>query len=667
MSERLTPEASAELPLEERPAPSAHLQRRPMLRLYAYARPYAGLIVLALVLAAVDSGTRYTRAWMIKPLLDDIAAPAASLGNLPIDISTLTGRKELRPASPPPADAGDEARRQAQAEEALRKRVVENFHNLILVACAVVLLMPIVAFSHDYIVQYVLGRIELEMKVDVCGRLLVLPLRFHQDRQRGDVISRVLGDAGRAHSALELLFADFLESALMIAIGVGTLFFISWQLTLVTLLVGPLIGGVIAAFGRRIRKSARRRQVQSADVTQRLIEILAGIKIIKAFRAEQQEHEGFREAVRRLFRRGMTVVKNRVMSRALVDALNNASGMGVMLLGIALVLSRRWDLSVGDLAAFSTVSATLYRPLRTIARGWSKLQDSQPSAERFFEVLDSEVEIKDAPDAIEIGRLAQGVRFRHVGFSYGREPVLRDIDFESKAGEVVALVGRTGAGKTTLVDLLLRFYDPSEGAIEVDGVDLRRVSRDSLLRQVAVVTQEPFLFDGSIADNIRYGRRDATEAELRAAARAAHVEEFAAELPEGYDTEVGVGGTRLSGGQRQRITIARAILRNPAILILDEATSSLDAQSERTVQQALDALLPGRTVFVIAHRLSTVRRADRILVLEQGRITQSGNHEELLAAGGLYRELVSLQMGGAPAAPAPADTAAPQPRPAAGA
>jgi ATP-binding cassette, subfamily B, bacterial MsbA len=640
-------EATAHPNLEDRPAPSAHLRHRPMLRLYAYARPYIGLIILASALAAADSATHYARAYLMKPFFDQVAVPASTLSKGALDLSWLPGstaataqpQQQKEPAAPTDAE-------RAAQEQLIRNQVRDGFITIVLAGIVLVLLMPILAFAHDYLVSWVLGLIEIEMKVDVCGKLLALPLRYHQDKQRGDVLSRVLGDAGKAQQALELLFADFLEAALMILIGVGVLFFISWQLTLVTLLVGPVIFGVIALFGSRIRKRARRRQLQSAEVTQRLVEILAGIKVIKGFRAEHQEHEGFRTATRRLFRRGMAVVKNRVMSRSLVDALNNASGIGVLLLGLALVLGRRWGLTLGDLAAFSAVSGTLYKPLRSLARGWSRLQDAQPSAERFFEVLDAEVEIRDAADAVDVPRLRESVRFRHVNFSYGREPVLRDIDFEVRAGQVVALVGRTGAGKTTLVDLLLRFYDPTEGSIEIDGVDLRRARRDSLLGQAAVVTQEPFLFDGTIADNIRYGRRDATEADVLAAARAAHVDEFASQLPDGYETEVGGGGTRLSGGQRQRITIARAILRDPALLILDEATSSLDSQSERTVQDALEALLPGRTVFVIAHRLSTVRRADKILVLENGRVSQSGTHAELLAAGGLYRELVSLQTGG---------------------
>jgi len=317
----------------------------------------------------------------------------------------------------------------------------------------------------------------------------------------------------------------------------------------------------------------------------------------------------------------------------------------VLVLGIFLVLRGRWGLTLGDLAAFSAITITLYRPVRTLARGWVRVMDAEPSAERYFEVLDSPIEIRDADDAIPIGRVRHGVRFDDVTFSYGREPVLHNVAFEIRVGEVVAIVGRTGAGKTTLVDLLLRFYDPTGGRIEIDGIDLRRVRRTSLLDQMAVVSQEPFLFDGTIRENIRYGRLDATEQEILAAARAAHVDEFVDGLPDGYDTEVGAAGTRLSGGQRQRVTIARAILRDPAILVLDEATSSLDSKSERLVQDAIEKLMPGRTVFVIAHRLSTVRAANKIVVLEHGKVSALGNHDELLAQGGLYRELVEIQSG----------------------
>jgi len=622
--------------------------RAPLVRLIRYVRPYLMLIGVTLLLSLALSGVQYARAYLMKPVFDQVLLPHWALQQseaktaLPDWLSLPGLPREAEPREPPPAAAPPEPAPHAQLA-ALEASIRESLVLVVGVALIIVVSMPILMFGQEYLVSYVLGHIELDMKVDVCSKLLALPLRFHQERQRGDVLARVIADVGGAHGALALLFGDFLEAAIMIFVGVGALLFVSWQLSLVMLAAGPLIFAVISLFGQRIRTSARRRQEQVADVTQRLIEILQGIKVIKAFRAERFENEGFARASHKLFRRAMKVVKNRVLARSLVDMLNNAVGVGVLILGVFLVVGGHWGLTAGDLAAFFGITTTLYKPVKGLAKGWVRLTDALPSADRLFEVLDSPVLIRDTPDAVPMQPLRHGVRLRHVSFSYGREAVLRDVSFEIEAGKMLAIIGRTGAGKTTLADLLLRLHDPTTGSIEIDGVDIRRIRRDSLLDRMAVVTQEPFLFDGTIGDNIRYGRPGASESELLAAARAAHVDEFVDRLPEGYATEVGAAGTRLSGGQRQRITIARAILRDPEILIFDEATSSLDSKSERLVQDAIDALLGGRTVFVIAHRLSTVRRADKIIVLEDGAISQTGTHDELVHSGGLYKDLVDLQ------------------------
>jgi subfamily B ATP-binding cassette protein MsbA len=300
-------------------------------------------------------------------------------------------------------------------------------------------------------------------------------------------------------------------------------------------------------------------------------------------------------------------------------------------------LKQIWGLTPGSLAAFVAVLAGTYRPVKDLTKGWTQLMDAVPAAERFFELLDEPPALVDAPDAVAIEGVDRGIRFSKVSFSYGRDFALRDVSLDIAAGEVVALVGPTGSGKTTLADLLLRLYEPDSGCIEIDGLDLLRIRRDSLLDHVAVVTQEPFLFTGTIGDNIRYGRPDSSPEEVERAARIAHVDEFVTTLPHGYDTEVGEAGVNLSGGQRQRITIARAILKDPSILIFDEATSSLDARSERFVQDAMESLLSGRTVLV------TVRHADKIVVLEAGVVSASGTHEELMQGDGLYRELIALQ------------------------
>ena len=588
----------------------------PLFRMLAFSKPYLTVLGLAAVFSLVFSAGRYGRALLLKPVFDNVLLPA---------------------------QAGEVSAPSFDSFVSISANGPTPLQWIVIGGIGIVFVMPIASFAKSYLQAYALGAISMDIKKAVARKLLSLPLAFHRRTSSGDTLSRALNDATQAEQVLYLIFNDFMLAATMVTIGVASLFFISWQLALVSLLSSPAIVGVLALFSRRIRRTAARRQMQLSEVTQRLVAILSGIKVIKAFKGEEIENRAFAGETQKLFKRVMKVVKNRVLSRTFVEMLNTGVAVGVLILGMVLVLQQRWGLTVGDLAAFTTALATTYKPLKTLSRGWARLMDALSSAERFFEILDAPAELPDGPDAIEITGLHEGIRFDRVNYSYDREEVLRDITLDVRANEVVAIVGRTGSGKTTLMDLLLRFDDPQTGSIQIDGVDLRNISRDSFIRQIAVVTQDPFLFDTTIRENISYGRPDATEAEILAAAAAAHVDEFVDQLPDGYDTPVGEFGMLLSGGQRQRITIARALVKNPAILVFDEATSSLDAKTERTVQDAIETLRGRRTVFVVAHRLSTIRHADRIIVLEQGRVSQEGSHEELMAESGLYQEFVSLQ------------------------
>ena len=517
----------------------------------------------------------------------------------------------------------------------------------VLLLLLVVLILAASTYGRYYLVTWLGERVVADLRRAVYDRVVVLEPGWFEEVRTAEVISRLTADTTVLQALVGSSVSVALRNLLLFLGGAALLFVTDARLTGLVFLVVPLVLLPILVFGRRVRRLSRESQDRIAELGSFVDESLHGIRTVQAFTHEGPDRARFAAAVERAFAVAARRTRARAMLTALVIALVFGAVSIVLWLGGHDVVSGR--ISPGDLSAFVFYSIVVAGSVGALSEVAGDMQRAAGAMERLSELLDAAPKIAAPPDPIPLPTPAKGaVEFADLSFRYPSRPdrpALHRVSFRLAPGERVALIGPSGAGKTTVLQLLLRFYDPDSGRILFDGVDLRRADPQELRARIGLVAQEPTIFADDVAENIRYGRPEASLAELREAAEAAHALEFIEKLPQGFATQLGERGVRLSGGQRQRIAIARAILRDPALLLLDEATSALDAESERLVQAALDRLMAGRTTLVIAHRLATVLKADRILVLDQGRIVESGRHEELVRAGGLYARLAALQFG----------------------
>ncbi len=565
-------------------------------RIFSLTRPYRGRLILALVLSLLNSSV-----WLV----------------LPMGMRTMVD---------------------AVFEDANRGMLDQ----LTLMLLGLFVVQAVLGFAGHYMLEWTGERLVTDFRRRVYAHLSSLDLHFFSHQRTGDLTSRLTNDVGTVRTAVTSSFVELVRHGMMMIGSVVLMIILDWQMSLIIGVTIPPLMLMAQYFGRKIRKLSREVQDRLADSTAVAEEALSSIRVVKAFAREFYENERYGNTVERLFKTAIHRLWVSSIFWSTVGMVFMMALIGLFWFGGVSVLEGR--LTSGDLVAFVFYAFNIARTVGGMSQLYTTFNSAAGASERLFELLDTEPHTFDAPDATDIGRIAGAVHFDNVTFGYDAEHlVLHELNFEAGVGETIALVGPSGAGKTTMLNLIPRFYDPTAGQVLIDGQDVSVVTMKSLRDQIAVVSQDVQLFNMSVGENIRYGLLDATQEQLEAAAIAANAHDFIQELPKGYDTEVGERGTRLSGGQKQRIAIARAILRDARILLLDEATSSLDSSSEAIVQEALDRLMLNRTTFIIAHRLSTVQHADRIFVIQNGRIVQQGRHTELFAREGLYRELALHQ------------------------
>lgn len=566
------------------------------LRLMNYIRPYMSRLAVAVVCIIVASGANLYIPWIIKNVIDDV----------------LTNKDMV-------------------------------MLNLIAGGIALVYLIKgFFFFGQTYLMSYIGQKVVIDIRESVYRHLQRLSLSYFEKRQTGSIMSYITNDVSALQSALVENLIDMVTEGMTLIGSIGFMFYLHWKLALLTMVIIPLVAHTINLFGRKLRVASRIMQEKAADITSVLQETISAVRVIKSFVREDYEIERFNRENYYNFRAQMKTSQLMATLTPIIEFLAALAVTVIIWYGGREVISG--NLTAGSLIAFLIYAVNLSNPVKRLSRVYANIQRALAAAQRVFDVLDTEPEIQDVPGATPLPSIQGHVEFHKVDFAYKTGNLaLENISFDAKAGQVVAIVGPSGAGKTTIANLVPRFYDTCSGHIAIDGYDIKKVTLQSLRTQIGIVPQETVLFNGTVYENILYGDLDAAKEQVIAAAKSANAHTFIESMPQGYETQIGERGSKLSGGQRQRISIARAILKNPRILILDEATSALDTESEKLVQDALDKLMIGRTSFVIAHRLSTVQRADMILVMEKGRIVERGTHSELIESGGLYSKLYQVQ------------------------
>lgn len=566
-------------------------------RLVRYLRPYKGRLMCACVCSACVAGLHSTYPLLVKPVMDGIflAQDRALLVILP---AALLG---------------------------------------------VAVLKGLFSYTQGYLMSYVGNWMVADVRHQLFGQMLRLPVRFHEATTSGRLVARVIHDVNEMANAIPSVLKDLFQQGLTFLALVGVVFFQNWKLASILLVILPLSAGVMVKVSRRLRKFAKHSQESIGNMASVLKEAFAGVRIVKAYGQEGMEGERFESTNSAYRKANQKSAQASAMSSPLMEIIGVAGVAVIIWYGGGLVVDGQ--MSLGSFSSFLTAMGMAYAPVRKLSGANQSIQRALAAANRVFDVLDLENEQDRDEGKRPLPRIARSIEFRDVTFVYegSQVPALSEVSLNIRAGEVVAIVGASGSGKTTLVSLVPRFYRPTKGIILIDGVDIRSVTRASLREQIGIVSQDTVLFDDTIQNNIAYSRPQAREEDIRAAAKAAFAWEFIEALPQGLQTLVGENGVKLSGGQRQRLAIARAVLRDPPLLILDEATSSLDSESEKLVQEALANLMHNRTTLVIAHRLSTVQKADRIVVLDGGRLVETGTHLELLQMGGVYTRLYQTQ------------------------